>query len=138
MLTASTTRALLTARRATTTAAMHSTASAAAPAVDTRPPLGPIASAIRDKLTAECTPMHLVIYDDSKKHAGHAAMKGLKPEETHFRVTVVSDAFSGKPLVQRHRLIYGILGNELRAGLHALQLNTRTPAEWDASAATEK
>ena len=42
---------------------------------------------------------------------------------------VVSDAFAGKPLIARHRLIYGALAEELQAGLHALQLSTKTPAE---------
>ena len=35
----------------------------------------------------------------------------------------------GKPLVARHRLIYSALAEELAAGLHALQLVTKTPAE---------
>ena len=42
---------------------------------------------------------------------------------------IVSDAFAGKPLVARHRLVYGALAEELQAGLHALQLSTKTPAE---------
>ena len=42
---------------------------------------------------------------------------------------VVSDAFAGKPLIARHRLIYAALSEELQAGLHALQLTTKTPAE---------
>lgn len=44
-------------------------------------------------------------------------------------VRVVSDTFSGKLLVARHRMIYQLLKEELDAGLHALQLNTKTPAE---------
>ncbi|KNE55158.1 hypothetical protein AMAG_01080 [Allomyces macrogynus ATCC 38327] len=94
-------------------------------------PPGSVAAQIHDKITAACQPTVLDIIDDSRKHAGHAAMKGLAVKETHFRVTIVSDAFAGKPLLQRHRLIYGILGDELRAGLHALQLATKTPAEME-------
>jgi BolA protein len=45
------------------------------------------------------------------------------------RAQVVSDAFAGKPLVARHRLIYSALAEELQAGLHALQLSTKTPTE---------
>lgn len=44
-------------------------------------------------------------------------------------VRVVSDTFSGKLLVARHRMIYQLLKEELDAGLHALQLNTKTPDE---------
>ncbi|KNE59801.1 hypothetical protein AMAG_05260 [Allomyces macrogynus ATCC 38327] len=98
-------------------------------------PPGSVAAQIHDKITAACQPTVLDIIDDSRKHAGHAAMKGLAAKETHFRVTIVSDAFAGKPLLQRHRMIYGILGDELRAGLHALQLATKTPAEMEKAAA---
>ncbi|ORZ37858.1 bola-like protein-domain-containing protein [Catenaria anguillulae PL171] len=92
---------------------------------------GPITTAIRDKISAACAPTHLEILDDSSKHAGHAAMKGLNAVETHFRVTIVSEAFKGKTLIQRHRMIYDMLGDELRAGLHALQLKTKTPEEYE-------
>ncbi|KAI9183436.1 BolA domain UV induced protein Uvi31 [Blastocladiella emersonii ATCC 22665] len=109
-------------------AATMSTTAAAAPAASY--PAGSVAEQIHVKLTAACAPEVLEILDDSSKHAGHAAMKGLKPVETHFRVTVVSPVFLGKPLIARHRLIYEVLGDELRAGLHALQLRTKTPAEW--------
>ncbi|KAJ3353901.1 hypothetical protein GGF32_002759 [Allomyces javanicus] len=98
-------------------------------------PPGSVAAQIHDKITAACQPTVLEIIDDSRKHAGHAAMKGLAAKETHFRVTIVSDTFAGKPLLQRHRMIYGILGDELRAGLHALQLATKTPAEMEKAAA---
>lgn len=55
--------------------------------------------------------------------------------ETHFKVTVVSDAFHGKTLVGRHRLIYVLLDDEIRGGLHALSITSRTPAEWKENAA---
>jgi stress-induced morphogen len=83
------------------------------------------------KLEQELNPSLLQIRDDSRKHAGHAAMKGLNPSETHFAVSIVSSAFEKKPLVQRHKLVYSILDQEMKAGLHALQLQTKTPAEWE-------
>lgn len=52
--------------------------------------------------------------------------------ETHFKVVVVAEVFAGKPLVARHRLVYEALGDELRAGLHALSIVARTPTEWEA------
>lgn len=55
---------------------------------------------------------------------------------THLRATprprsveIVSEAFQGKPLVARHRLVYTLLKEELDAGLHALALKTKTPSE---------
>ncbi len=48
----------------------------------------------------------------------------------HFEAVVVSATFEGKPLVQRHRLVYQALGGRMeRAEIHALALKTHTPAE---------
>ena len=45
------------------------------------------------------------------------------------RVEVISEAFQGKPMVARHRMVYGLLQNELKTGVHALALKTKTPSE---------
>lgn len=51
--------------------------------------------------------------------------------ETHFVVRVVSDAFCGKSAVQRHRMVYGLIGDELQSnGLHAVRIEARTPDEF--------
>jgi stress-induced morphogen len=50
----------------------------------------------------------------------------------HFDATVVSAAFVDKGLVDRHRLVYGALGEAMRgsrAPIHALALTTETPDE---------
>jgi BolA protein len=44
-------------------------------------------------------------------------------------VDVVSAAFEGKGAVQRHRMVYQLLQAEIDAGVHALALKTKTPAE---------
>ena len=54
--------------------------------------------------------------------------------ETHFRVEVVSAEFQGLAPVKRHRLVYGLLKDEMQTpdrpvGIHALALKTRTPEE---------
>jgi len=49
--------------------------------------------------------------------------------ETHFTVEVVSNEFEGKTTMQRHRMIYGALSEELAAGVHALSLKTKTEKE---------
>lgn len=52
--------------------------------------------------------------------------------ETHFRVAIVSSEFNGKSLVERHRMVYDALGDELKTGgLHALNITTKTPEEFD-------
>jgi BolA protein len=64
------------------------------------------------------------VEDESALHAGHAgAMSG----GGHYRVTVVSPLFSGKPLVARHRMVYEALATEMQGEIHALALTTLTP-----------
>jgi stress-induced morphogen len=82
------------------------------------------------QLTAELEPTYLNIIDESHKHAGHAAMKGKDPVESHFKVKIVSEKFDGKRLVERHKMVYKILDEELNVKmLHALELTTKTPKE---------
>jgi stress-induced morphogen len=45
------------------------------------------------------------------------------------RLEIVSDAFEGKRLVQRHQLIYKLLDEELKGSVHALSMDTKTPTE---------
>ena len=86
-----------------------------------------MAKRIESKLMAELRPRRLDIVDESHKHAGHASWQ--PGGETHFRVTIVTDAFAGQRRVQRQRTVYRILAEELAGRLHALQLTTLTPDE---------
>ena len=90
---------------------------------------------IEEKITAELQPTVLVVNDDSEKHANHKGLhdghKGVRSNESHFSVVVVSEAFSGMTPVKRHRMVNAILQKEFDDGLHALQLSTKTPAEWE-------
>lgn len=88
-----------------------------------------ISARIRDKLTAAFTPLSLDLEDESAKHAGHAAMKGLAAGETHFRLAIVSDRFRGTTRVQRQRMIYQVLAAELADGVHALAIQAQSPDE---------
>lgn len=47
----------------------------------------------------------------------------------HFEALVVSDAFSGKRQIERHRLVYAALGDRMGGEIHALSLVTMTPEE---------
>jgi BolA protein len=86
-----------------------------------------VKAAIEKKLTAALAPVRLSIIDESHRHAGHA---GARPEgETHFRVEIVAARFGGLGRVQRQRLVYEILAEELQGPIHALALQTRTPEE---------
>jgi acid stress-induced BolA-like protein IbaG/YrbA len=50
----------------------------------------------------------------------------------HFEATIVCAAFEGKRLVQRHQMVYAVLGERMREEIHALSMKTLTPAEWKA------
>lgn len=83
------------------------------------------ADRIRTKLTDALAPVALEIEDESHRHAGHGA---TRPEgETHFRVRVVSAEFQGKSRVERQRMVYALLADELSERVHALALSTEVP-----------
>ena len=58
-------------------------------------------------------------------------MAGSMSTETHFAVSIVSDAFKSKMQPARHRMVYALLQEEMarEGGIHALQLSTKTPEE---------
>lgn len=48
----------------------------------------------------------------------------------HFTAVIVSDAFVGKRLIQRHQIVYAALGDRMREEIHALSMKTLTPEEF--------
>ncbi|OVE86334.1 BolA family protein [Natronolimnobius baerhuensis] len=52
-------------------------------------------------------------------------------DEDHLAATVVSPAFDGVSLVQQHQLVYDALGDHMTTDIHALELSTYTPEEYD-------
>lgn len=49
----------------------------------------------------------------------------------HFEAVIVSPAFAGKTMVEQHQLVYGALGERMKADIHALSMRTLTPEEWE-------
>ncbi len=87
--------------------------------------MGEIADTIRRKLAEGLSPSELVVEDDSHRHAGHS---GARPGgESHFNVTVESAAFEGLRPLERQRLVYRLLADELAGPVHALSLTLRVP-----------
>ena len=85
------------------------------------------ADLITKKLTEAFAPQSLKVVDESHQHEGHA---GSRPGgQTHYRVYIVSPAFKGKTRIERHRMINGILSDELAAGVHALAIHAAAPGE---------
>ena len=85
-----------------------------------------VADEIRSRL-AGLEPEALELADRSALHAGHA---GAAPGgNTHWRLVIVSPAFSGKSTVARHRMIYDALGDLMSRPIHALEIEARAPGE---------
>lgn len=83
--------------------------------------MGTVAETIRTKLEAAFQPSALHILDESHLHAGHHGHDGRG--ESHFAVSISSSAFVGKSRVERQRMVYHVLADELAGGVHALRLS---------------
>lgn len=83
---------------------------------------------IGEVLQRSFAPLRLEIEDESAKHAGHAAQKGVTGGQTHYRVVMVSEAFAGMSRLARSRAVHAALDAEFKSGLHALSLTLMTPA----------
>ena len=81
--------------------------------------------AIRSKLNTALEPDALEVIDDSARHAGHREARG----RFHLKISVVSGRFRGLSRLERHRLVYGALSEELSGPVHALNLQARAPEE---------
>lgn len=88
---------------------------------------------IHSKLTAAFSPDVIEVIDESDKHKGHGGWR--EGGETHFRVRIVAQAFSGMSRVNRHRAVNEQLADELAGGVHALAIEARSPEEPDPRAA---
>ena len=82
---------------------------------------------IRSRLEEAFVPESLELEDESFKHVGH---EGARDGHGHFRVLIVSDAFSGMNLLQRHRSVYKALGEMMKTDIHALNIEAYTTAEF--------
>jgi BolA protein len=83
--------------------------------------MGTVAETIRSKLEAAFAPADLIIIDESHQHAGHHGHDGKG--ESHFAVAMKAAAFAGKSRVERQRMVYGVLAEELAGQVHALRLS---------------
>jgi stress-induced morphogen len=70
---------------------------------------------LEDTLRAAFSPAHLSITEE---------------QESHFEVTIVCDAFEGKPLLARHRMVNKAIASQLQV-IHALQMKTLTTQQWE-------
>ncbi len=82
---------------------------------------------LREKLMIALGPIRLDVINESEMHAGHRSSPGTG--ESHFRVLIVSEAFTGRSRVERHRMVNEVLAGEVGGIIHALALATYAPGE---------
>jgi len=75
---------------------------------------------IETRLREAFAPRVLDVVDESERHRGHAGYQ--EGGESHYRVTIESEAFQGLGRIERHRAVHAALGPELVAEIHALAL----------------
>lgn len=73
------------------------------------------------------TPEQIQNYIAAGLQCTHLTVEG---DGSHFQATIVSPAFAGKRLIQRHQLVYAVLGERMREEIHALSMKTLTPEEF--------
>lgn len=85
---------------------------------------------IERKMKEHLAAVHVEIVDESWKHAGHA---GAASGGGHFILSVVSNHFEGISLLDRNRLVFKVLDEEMKGAIHALSVKAMTPQEWEVS-----
>ncbi|KAL3805157.1 hypothetical protein HJC23_003385 [Cyclotella cryptica] len=101
---------------------------------------GPVADAIKEKLTAAFTPLHLEVRNESHMHKIFHSNSTFsrsrfdnrpKGSETHFKVIVVSTKFNeARTPIAKHRLVNDVLREEVAGPVHALSIVAMTPEKW--------
>ena len=61
-----------------------------------------------------------------------AAVRVVSGDNVHFEALIVAPQFEGLRTIKRHQLVYSALGEAVGGEIHALTLETPTPAEWEA------
>ena len=89
--------------------------------------MGLVADAMKEKLAAAFSPSRIEVVDDSARHAGHSGAR--EGGESHFTVTIQAAAFAGVGRLQRQRMVYAALAEELAGPVHALSVTVLAPGE---------
>lgn len=79
---------------------------------------------LQEKISAS----RVEITDQSHLHAGHSEAKASGGG--HYSILVVAELFKGKTTLERHRMIYQALSEELKTSIHALAIKAYSPKEY--------
>ena len=82
---------------------------------------------IKKRLDEKLDLIHFEIKDFTGRHLNHKLHEG----GFHLETTIVSDNFTDKTLIERHRLVYDAMGELMKHEIHALSMKTLTRNEWE-------
>ena len=82
---------------------------------------------IKRRLELRLDLIHFEIKDFTGRHLNHKLHEG----GFHLETTIVSDDFTDKTLIERHRLVYDAMGELMKHEIHALSMKTLTRGEWE-------
>ena len=85
-----------------------------------------IKNEIKKRLEEKLDLIHFEIKDFTGRHLNHKLHDG----GFHLETTIVSDSFTDKSLIERHRIVYDAMGELMKHEIHALSMKTLTKAEW--------
>ncbi len=61
-----------------------------------------------------------------------AELTDLTGTQDHWQATIISPAFEGKTMIEQHRMVMGILKDEIDSNeVHALTMKTYTPVQYE-------
>ena len=82
---------------------------------------------IKRRLEEKLDLVHFEIKDFTGRHLNHKLHEG----GFHLETTIVSDDFTDKTLIERHRVVYNAMGELMKHEIHALSMKTLTREEWE-------
>jgi BolA family transcriptional regulator, general stress-responsive regulator len=86
-----------------------------------------VETAIHAQLMAALEPTRLEVINESHLHAGHRSSPGTG--DSHFRLVVVSQKFTGLSRVARQRLVNQALASLIGTPIHALAMEALAPGD---------
>jgi len=74
---------------------------------------------VKAKINNELKPEYLSLMDNSIFHTKH---KSFDPKKFHLKIIIKSSKLKGMSKIDAHRLIFSILGEEMKQTIHALEI----------------
>ena len=53
----------------------------------------------------------------------------ISGDGVHFEATIISKSFEGLSTLERHKIVYSALGDDMKERIHALSMKTLIPSE---------